>query len=380
MSQKINKNVVFLGLTSFFTDISSEMIVKVLPLFLESIGTGGAFIGLTEGIAETVSSLLKIVSGYISDKFKNRKILTILGYSESAIAKLFLIFTTSSLGVLFVRAFERIGKGIRTAPRDALISSYTNENNRGLIFGFHRALDTLGAAIGPFLGLLILKKMGSTNYKAVFKYALIPAFIALIFIFFVKEKELKENIKKSSKNSHFKLGKRFYIFIAAVTLFTIGNSSDAFITIYSGNLGAPSTTILFMWGIHAIIYGLLSTPLGALSDKIGRKTTILIGYSIYALSYLAFALTKDVRFLFLDFIIYAVYYALSEGAQKAFVSDLVEETSRGTAYGIYNFGVGIMAFPASLIAGILYQYISPRAPFYFGGIISGIASLLVLFV
>ncbi len=381
MEKKIDRNVILLGLTSFFTDISSEMMTKVLPLFLESIGAGGAFIGLIEGIAETVSSLLKIVSGYISDKFRNRKWLTFFGYAESAIAKVFLPFTSSTMGILIIRATERVGKGIRTAPRDALISSYTDETNRGLVFGFHRAMDTLGAAAGPFLGLWILNRMGAENYKAVFKFALIPAFLALVFLIFVKEKEIKKIAKDSKKGSEFKLGKRFYLFIAAVTLFTLGNSSDAFVTMYAGNTGALSTTILLMWVLHAIIYGLLSTPLGALSDKIGRKTTIVTGYAVYAASYLAFAFTRNVAFLYFDFSIYAIYYALSEGAQKAFVSDLVhDEASRGTAYGIYNFGVGIMALPASLIAGVLYQFVAPKAPFYFGGIIAAVASLLILFV
>lgn len=381
MERKIDRNVVLLGLTSFFTDISSEMIMKVLPLFLESIGAGGAFIGLVEGIAESIASLLKIVSGYISDKFKNRKWLTFLGYAESAFVKIFLPFTSSPVGVLLVRAFERVGKGIRTAPRDALISTYTNDDNRGLVFGFHRALDTLGAAAGPFLGLLILDLFGKQNFKAVFKIALIPSFIALGFLIFVREKQLKKNLSETKHTSHFKLSKRFYVFIAAVTLFTIGNSSDAFITLYSGNVGAASTTILLMWGIHAVVYGLLSTPFGALSDKIGRKRTIILGYSIYALSYLAFAFTRNPTFLYFDFLIYAIYYALSEGAQKAFVSDLIsDEATRGTAYGIYNFGVGIMAFPASLIAGLLYQYIAPSAPFYFGGIIALASSILIFFV
>lgn len=381
MEKKIDRNVVLLGLTSFFTDISSEMIMKVLPLFLESIGAGGAFIGLVEGIAESIASLLKIVSGYISDRFKNRKWLTFLGYAESAFVKIFLPFTSSPVGVLLVRAFERVGKGIRTAPRDALISTYTSSDNRGLVFGFHRAMDTLGAAAGPFLGLLILDLFGKQNFKAVFKFALIPAFIALIFLVFIREKQLKKTLSETKHMSHFKLGKRFYVFIAAVTLFTIGNSSDAFITLYSGNVGAASTTILLMWGIHAILYGLLSTPLGALSDKIGRKKTIILGYSVYALSYLAFAFTKSPAFLYVDFLIYAIYYALSEGAQKAFVSDLIsDEATRGTAYGIYNFGVGVMAFPASLIAGLLYQYIAPSAPFYFGGIIALISSIMIFFV
>ncbi len=379
--RKINLNVVLLGLVSFFTDVSSEMITKVLPHFLESIGAGGAFIGVIEGLAETTSSTLKIVSGYFSDKFKNRKWLAFFGYAESTFTKIFLPFTVTPFGILIIRVTERIGKGIRTAPRDALISSYTNETNRGLYFGFHRALDTLGAAVGPLLGIWVLNKLGKTNYQAVFKYALIPAFIALILMLFVREHEFKETIKKAKSSSKFDLGKRFYFFIAVVTIFTLGNSSDAFITMYAENLGLLATTILALWALHSTIYGLLSAPLGALSDKIGRKKTIIIGYTVYGLSYLGFALTKISSFLWIFFIIYAIYYAFTEGAQKAFVADLVEDDdSRGTAYGIYNFGVSITAFPASFIAGILYQYIAPKTPFYFGGILAIIASILILFV
>jgi MFS family permease len=381
MKRKINFNVVLLGLVSFFTDVSSEMITKILPLFLESIGAGAEFIGLIEGLAESTSSFFKILSGYISDKFRNRKWLTFIGYAESTLTKIFLPFTATPMGVLVIRVTERIGKGIRTAPRDALISSYTDETNRGLNFGFHRALDTLGAATGPLLGIWVLDKLGKTNYKAVFKFALIPAFIALILLFFVKEQQFKQVIEESKKSSKFALGKRFYFFIAVITIFTLGNSSDAFITMYSGSLGLVATTILALWALHSVVYGLLSTPLGALSDKIGRKKTIIVGYAVYGLSYLGFALTKNASLLWISFSTYAVYYALSEGAQKAFVADLVEDDeSRGTAYGIYNFGVGIMAFPASFIAGILYQYIAPKTPFYFGGILAVISSILILFV
>ncbi|BAL80901.1 MFS transporter [Caldisericum exile] len=382
MKKRLNPNVIILGLASFFTDISTEMITKILPLFLESIGAGGAFIGVIEGLAETIASLLKVFSGYISDKFRNRKWLTILGYAESTIAKAFLLIVNTPVGVLIVRALERIGKGIRTAPRDALIASYTDETNRGFYFGFHRALDTLGAALGPLLGFWVLEKFGRTNYREIFKFALIPAVVAVIILFFVQEKKVIVDLKKSSGFfAKAKLGKRFYLFLVAILIFTLGNSSDAFITMYSSSLGVASTTILLMWTLHSLIYAFLSTPLGTLSDKIGRKTTLIIGMAIYGISYLFFALTKSGNFLWFVFSLYGVYYAMSEGIQKAFVSDLVTDNEvRGTAFGIYNFAVGIMAFPASLVAGILYQFIAPSMPFYFGGILAIIASLLLLVV
>ncbi len=276
--QKLNRNVVILGLVSFFNDISSEMIVKVLPLFLESIGAGGAFIGVIEGTAQTTSSLLKIFFGYFSDKFGSRKWFAFLGYLESTVAKCFLPFVKTPVGVFWIRSAERVGKGIRTAPRDALISSYTNKTNRGLYFGFHRALDTLGAAVGPLLGIWVLHIYGKSNFDAIFKFALIPAFIAVVLILFVKEKEFKQFVKKEKMHSSFNLGKRFYFYIAVITLFTIGNSSDAFITMYSGKLGLEASAILFLWFIHSIVYGLLSTPLGAFSDRIGRKKTLILGY------------------------------------------------------------------------------------------------------
>ncbi len=379
--KKLNRNVLILGFVSFFNDVSSEMIVKVLPLFLESIGAGGAFIGVIEGIAESTASLLKLFFGYFSDRFKNRKWFAFFGYFESTITKCFLPIARSPVAVLWIRALERVGKGIRTAPRDALISSYTDETNRGLYFGFHRALDTLGAAVGPLLGIWVLKVFGETNYEAVFKFALIPAFIAVGLILFVKEREFKRFVEKQKTASHFNLGKRFYFYIAAVTLFTVGNSSDAFITMYSGKIGLIASSILFLWFIHSAVYGLLATPLGALSDKIGRKKTIILGYSIYALSYIGFALAHSPIALYFIYPLYGVYYAFSEGAQKAFVSDLVsDKSSLGTAYGIYSFGVGIMALPASIIAGMLYQYVAPSSPFYFGGAVALCSALLIMFV
>ena len=381
MRKKINRNVVILGFVSFLNDTSSEAIVRVLPLFLESIGAGGIYIGIIEGIAESTASLLKIFFGYYSDKFKNRKLFAFLGYGESTAIKCFLPFVHTPLSVLWVRALERVGKGIRTAPRDALISSYTTKENRGLYFGFHRALDTSGAVVGPLFAMWVLHKFGTTQYTTLFKFAIIPAIFATILVLFVKEKKLKETIKKAEQKSRFSLGKKFYYYIFVVTLFTIGNSSDAFLTIYAGTFGLLSITILFLWAIHNITYAALSTPLGALSDRIGRKPTIIIGYALYGLSYLGFALTKNASLLYLLFSLYGIYYAFTEGAQKAFVSDLVSrESVRGTAYGIYNFGVGIMAFPASLIAGILYQFVSPHMPFYFGGIIAAISAFLMLFV
>jgi MFS family permease len=377
----INKNVVLLGFTSLFTDISSELIMKIFPLFLESIGVGAEIIGVIEGVAESISSIIKMISGYLSDKFKSRKWLTFFGYLESSVTKMFLPFVSSSFGAFLVRSVERVGKGIRTAPRDALISSYSNSKNRGLYFGFHRAMDTTGAILGPLLGILILERFGLKDFRLAFKFALIPAFLAVVIILFVKEKEFKASIKESREKSHFKLGKKFYFYIFAITLFTLGNSSDAFVTIYASSFNLASTTILLMWTINAVVYAALATPLGALSDKIGRKRTIIIGYAVYGISYLGFALTKNPSFLYLVFILYGIYYAFSEGAQKAYVADLVtDESSRGTAFGIYNFGVGIMALPASVIAGFFYQYVSPRLPFYFGGGIALISSFLILFV
>lgn len=381
MRKVIDRNVVLLGLTSFFTDVSSEMITKVFPLFLESIGAGGAIIGIVEGVAESVSSLLKIFSGYFSDRFRSRKWFAFIGYTESAITKIFLQFISTPYGAFWIRAIERIGKGIRTSPRDALISSYANEKNRGLYFGFHRALDTFGAVLGPLLGIFILRKFGLSNFKIVFKFALVPAFLAIFIMLFVKEREFKNILKENKGNSKFNLGKRFYFYIFAVTLFTIGNSSDAFITIYAGTFNLPSTIILFMWTINALVYATFSIPLGVLSDRIGRKRAIILGYTIYGISYLGFALTKNASFLYLVFMLYGMYYAFSEGSQRAFVADLVaDESARGTAYGIYNFGVGIMALPASLIAGFLYQYIAPKALFYLGGIVALISSFLIIFV
>ncbi len=378
-----------MGLTSLFTDISSEMIYPLLPLFLSQvIGAGATALGTIEGIAEATASLLKTVSGYISDKIKKRKPLVIIGYGLSAIAKPTIGFATRWFHVLFARFADRVGKGIRTSPRDALIADSSDPGDRGRSFGFHRSMDTLGAVIGPLLasGLLVLftKYLTWDNAKSlrmIFLLSLIPAAIAvIILIAMVQEvKSSSQGEKKTSFSLNIKgLSKEFKILLLIMAVFSLGNSSDTFLILRSANIGFPQERIPLLYTLFNILYAGLSTPMGALSDKIGRVKTIMAGFLLYSLIYVGFASisSSQMNLLWLLFGLYGVYYALTEGVLRAFVADLSKRETRGFAYGVYHTLVGISLFPASLIAGILWDKISPRAPFYFGGFMAMLSFVL----
>ncbi len=375
----LSKNVFSMGLTSLFTDISSEMIYPLLPLFLSTVlGAGATTLGIIEGIAEATSSLLKTVSGYVSDKIKKRKPLVILGYGLSAISKPTIGLATRWIHVLAARFADRIGKGIRTSPRDALIADSVEPEERGKSFGFHRSMDTLGAVVGPLLAsalLFIFNKNLNWNIEKslrwIFLLSIIPATIAvLILIFFVQEiKKESEERKGTSLSLSLKgLSTQFKILLLIMLIFSLGNSSDTFLILRSANLGFDKATIPLLYTLFNVVYALLSTPLGALSDKIGRVKTIMIGFLFYAIVYLGFALitSSQIQLLWLLFALYGVYYGFSEGVLRAFVADLSKRETRGFAYGIYHTIVGLSLLPASLIAGLLWDKVSPKAPFFLG--------------
>lgn len=388
-SKRLNKNVVAMGLTSLFTDISSEMIYPLLPLFLSQvIGAGATALGTIEGIAEATASLLKTVSGYISDKIKKRKPLVIIGYGLSAIAKPTIGFATRWFHVLFARFADRVGKGIRTSPRDALIADSSDPEDRGRSFGFHRSMDTLGAVIGPLLasGLLFLftKHLTWDNAKSlrmIFLLSLIPAAIAvIILIAMVQEvKSSSQGEKKTSFSLNIKgLSKEFKILLLIMAVFSLGNSSDTFLILRSANIGFPQERIPLLYTLFNILYAGLSTPMGALSDKIGRVKTIMAGFLLYALVYLGFARisSPQMNLLWILFALYGVYYSLTEGVLRAFVADLSKREARGFAYGVYHTLIGLSLFPASLIAGLLWDKISPSTPFYFGSFMALLSFIL----
>lgn len=393
-SFRVHPNVWVLTITSFLTDVSSEMLINLLPLFLFNIlGVRTAIIGTIEGIAETTASLLKIYSGVISDRLGNRKKLAVAGYSLSTIAKPFLYFATGWQSVLGVRFADRVGKGIRTAPRDALLADSVAENRRGFAFGLHRAGDTAGAFVGLGIATIVIWRSQSVTqeltlhtFRLVVLASIIPAFLAvLILIFGLKEVKLtggSTNQRLSANLSS--LDSRFRDFILVVVIFTLGNSSDAFIILRSQERGLNILQVMFMLMTFNATYAVLSGPAGSLSDRIGRSKLILTGWYLYALIYLGFARSATGTQVWVLFGLYGIYYALTEGAARAFIADLVSQPLRGTAYGIYSAAVGLTVLPASIIAGILWQGLAnwtgfgPSAPFYFGAITAFIASLLFI--
>ncbi len=388
------RNVWVVTITSFLTDISSEMVMNLLPLFLANVlGVKTNIIGLIEGVAETTASLLKVFSGWLSDVLGQRKWLTVGGYGLSTIAKPFLYFATTWVWVLAIRFTDRVGKGIRTAPRDALVADSVNEHQRGLAFGFHRAGDTAGAALGLIIamgivwgvqgGSLVLTR---STFQTVVLVSIIPAILAVL-VLAVGAKETARPISPNGKYPQLSLqgfDSRFKTFLLIVVLFTLGNSSDAFIILRAQERGLTVLEVMGMLITFNLVYTVISGPAGVLSDRIGRRRLIVGGWLTYSLIYLGLALSNTGGQVWLLFALYGIYYGTTEGAAKAMVADLVQPDQRGTAYGIYNAAIGLTAFPASLIAGVLWQGVGnwpgfgPSAPFFFGAGLSLVAVCLLI--
>ena len=395
----VSRNVFFLGWVSLLTDMSSEMIFNVLPLFLLNVlKVSTPIIGLIEGIAEGTASLFKLVSGWLSDRLGRRKSLTVFGYSLSTLSKPFLYIASSWAVVLAVRFTDRVGKGIRDAPRDALVADSTADNERGRSFGFHRAMDTAGAVLGIALAALIVYLVEREGlqltwhaFRALVLSGIGPAVLAvLILLVFVREKKrgaqrnpgepaTAQPVREAPAKTT--LDRRFKLFLLIMVLFTLGNSSDAFLILRAQNLGFSVFWVLILFVAFNLVYALAATPAGVISDKLGRKRVIVVGWTIYALSYLGLGLASAKWQVWLLFALYGLYYGISEGVTRAFVSDLVPAEKRGTAYGWYHAAVGISVLPASVIAGLLWQYISPAVTFYFGAGMAGVAMLgFLLFI
>jgi len=386
----LNPNVFFLGLVSFLTDASSEMIFPLLPLFLRNVlATPYTIIGLIEGAAESIASLVRIFSGWLSDKLGRRKGLTILGYGLSTFAKPFMYIATT-WGIAFgVRFADRVGKGIRSAPRDALIADSLTTEQRGKGFGLHRAMDTFGAIVGIISAVVIVFVLQKGNlelapdtYQQLVLIGVIPAVLALFMFFFIREprREISTDVSTKARPGSLLSGfdSRFKIFLGIIFLFSLGNSSDAFLILRAQSLGNPVLHILLMLVLFNFVYASVSTPAGILSDKLGRRRVILLGWVIYALVYLGFALASASWQLWLLFALYGLYYGLVEGVARAFVADLVPVEKRGTAYGLFHGVVGITLLPASVIAGWLWQVVNPAAPFLFGAGLAFVAMIGLL--
>jgi len=385
------RNVWAVSLTSFFMDISSEMVINILPLFLSNVlGVGTNIIGLIEGIAEATASLLKVFSGWLSDRLRARKWMAVTGYAISALAKPFFYFASTWQAVAGVRWADRVGKGVRTAPRDALVADSIEEHQRGLAFGFHRAADTGGAMLGLIIALAVVWALQSQavdlsrhTFQIVVLASLIPAVLAVISLA-LGAKDVPITSERERPKITFKgLGKPFLTFMVIVGLFDLGNSSDAFLVLRAQERGLSVVGVLGMLVTFNLVYTLISTPAGSLSDRIGRQKVIVGGWLVYALIYLGFAVVGRGWHIWVLYAFYGVYYGLAYGTTKAMVADLVPANLRGTAYGTYNAVLGILDFPASLIAGFLWGGVGtwkgfgPSAPFFFGAALSLIAALLM---
>jgi len=393
------RNVFFAGVVSFFMDVSSEMIYPLVPLFLSNVlGVNKSVIGLIEGIAESTASLLKVFSGWLSDRIGNRKWLMFAGYGISTLSRPIVALATGWHHVMGSRFMDRLGKGVRTAPRDAIIAESTEKTHLGRAFSFHRSMDTLGAVVGPALAFLLLG-IFSNNYRSVFWLSMIPGAIAvLLIILFIKEKK-KEREKISigevlSENSVIppnpplvKGGKRglfdwrFKIFVMIATIFAIGNSSDVFLILRAQQIGIPTVMIPVVYLLFNLIYSLSAIPAGIAADRFGRKRVILVGFVLFAILYYGFAAAKDTTAIWVLFAFYGLFMGLTEGIQKAFLATIIPPDFKATAFGVYNTAVGLAMFPASLIGGWLWDNISPSATFYYGSITASLSAMLfVVFI
>lgn len=374
---KISKNVFALGWVSFFNDIASEMLYPVVPIFLTTVlGAPVSIVGLIEGIAESTASFLKMASGWVSDKAKSRKPFVAAGYSLSAVSKLILGFAFSWHLVLTARFVDRFGKGVRTAARDALIVESSSTKDRGKSFGFHRALDSLGAVIGPLLAIVLIKFFGD-NLRLIFFLAFIPAVLGVfLLVRYVKDVsshcERSEKIKFNWRELHPSLK----IFLLVTFVFSLGNSSDAFLILRAKSLGLATIAVIFAYVLFNISYSVFSTPAGMLSDKIGPRKVLFAGFILFAVVYFFFGIAGSGSYVWFLFPLYGIYMAITDGVGKAYISKLVPHGTTGTAFGFYQLIIGLCTFFSSLIAGLLWTHIDPRAPFIFGSILSIFSAIL----
>ncbi len=390
--RKIPRNVWALSGTSFFNDISSEMILNLLPLFLANVlGAGTAVIGLIEGVAESTASLLKVYFGGLSDRRGARKPLAVGGYLLSAVVRPVFLLASSWGVVAGARWADRIGKGVRTAPRDALVADSVSSSDRGLAFGLHRAADTGGAVLGLLVAVAVVayvqgdaSELSRETFQTLVLVSLIPALLAVLTVVFGVKESRRKTETDAPRIGFRGLGRRFAVFLAIVGLFDLGNFSDAFLVLRAQERGLGVADVLWMLVGFNLVYALVSTPAGALSDRIGRRRVIIAGWIAYAGIYLGFALAGSGTQIVALYLCYGAYYGLTMGTAKAMVADLVPARLRGTAYGSYHALLGVIDLPASLIAGLLWQGIGPwqgfgaAAPFYFGAATALAAALLLL--
>lgn len=377
------RNIIFLGLISFFMDISSEMVYPIIPLYLTAaFGATPAIVGVIEGIAESTASLLKVFSGYLTDRYRKKKPVAFVGYATGLLYKLALIFASSWAGILAARVVDRLGKGIRTAPRDVMVSESAERNAMGKSFGIHKALDMAGSAVGILLSYFLLKRLGSVqaNYRMIFAVSVIPTLLALLMFAFVKEKKEPRAVKQRERfwTGISALDGRLKLYLAVVFLFTLGNSSNSFLLLRARSAGFDDTSVILLYFLYNLSVSVLSIPFGKLSDRIGRKQVLTAGYLLFSAVYLGFAFASRGGTFVVIFLVYGVFTAMTAGVERALIAEISPQELRGTMLGLHSTISGIALLPASVICGFLWDRFGSAVPFVFGSSLSAAAALLLL--
>ena len=374
------RNIIILGLISCFADISSEMVYPLIPLYLTAaFGATPALVGIIEGIAESIASLLKVFSGYISDRFQRKKVLAFAGYSTGVLYKIALLFAGSWTGILLARVIDRFGKGIRTAPRDVMVSESADKKEMGKAFGIHKMLDMAGSAAGILLSFILIKNNGENGYHEILAFYKIPIVIAQFFFFLKQEKREK---RATIQREHFwknisKLDGRLKLYLFVTFLFTLGNSSNSFLLLRASDVGFDSSSTILLYFLYNLVASILSIPCGKLSDRVGRKRLLVSGYLVFSLVYLGFAFCGSRPLMVLIFIGYGVFTAMITGVERAFVAEIAPPQLKGTMLGLQSTLAGIALLPASVIAGFLWDGIGAFAPFLYGSAMSLLAASLL---
>ncbi len=394
--RRLPRNVFAISLVSLLNDVSSEIIYPLLPVFLNiTLGVSPRILGTIEGAAESASSLLKLFAGYFSDRAGKRKGLVVFGYALSSLVRPLLALATNWYHVLGIRLTDRVGKGVRTAPRDAMIADAVRVQERGLAFGFHRAMDHTGAVIGPLIGYVLLLLFAADrnaptagDFQRIFLLASIPALAAVLVVaFFVRESDKPKNVLATTPDKSvappLRLSLRgfdsnFKRFLPIIALFTLSNSSDFFLILRARDAGVSVASIPLLWAALHVTKVLSSIFGGDLSDRLGRRRLIVSGWILYAAVYAGFAFVSNQISVWILFLIYGIYFGLAEGAEKALVADLVRPEQRGTAYGLYNLAFGITVFPASLLMGAVWEWRGPKMAFLLSAVVGATAALLLL--
>lgn len=375
-----NKNIFMAGLVSLLTDTSTKLIYSIMPMFLLSIGASKTTLSLIEGIAESTAALVKTGSGFLSDRIGKNKPFMIAGYAVTALITPLYGLVTLPVHVLGLRFVERFGKGIRTAPRDSLVAGSATAGNLGRSFGLHKAMDNSGAIIGPLAAFGLIAAFGETadSFRLIFLLAGIPAVLGVITVITLLREARKTPEKLYRKFRFRDFPARYYLLLGIVFLFTLGNSTDALLIVKANEVGVKVAYIPLVYLVFNVVSVVLSIPIGTLSDKIGREKVLIFGYLVYALVYLGFGSTADIRIIIGLFATYGLYSACTDGIQKAFVSEILDKNKQGTGLGIYNALLGLTLLPASIIAGVLYDRVNSSVPFYFGAVTATLAAILML--